>query len=68
MLGRRPVQATEMWGLSATHAREAAAPLEAADHRRLLAASRALSLHPPPRLAASERLDAYLAGSPLVLD
>jgi alkylation response protein AidB-like acyl-CoA dehydrogenase len=34
----------------------------------LLAATRVLSLHPPSRLAASQRLDAYLAGSPLVLD
>jgi alkylation response protein AidB-like acyl-CoA dehydrogenase len=34
----------------------------------LLAASRALSLHPPSRLSAGKGLDAYLAGSPLVLD
>jgi alkylation response protein AidB-like acyl-CoA dehydrogenase len=34
----------------------------------LLAASRALSLHPPARLSAGQRLDAYLAGSRLVLD
>ena len=34
----------------------------------LLAAARVLSLHPPPRLAASKRLDAYLGGSELVLD
>jgi alkylation response protein AidB-like acyl-CoA dehydrogenase len=34
----------------------------------LLAAAHALALHPPPRLAASKRLDEYLAGSPLVLD
>ena len=34
----------------------------------LLAASRVLSLHPPSRLAASKRLDAYLSGSTLVLD
>jgi hypothetical protein len=34
----------------------------------LLAAARPLSLHPPTRLTTSKRLDAYLAGSPLVLD
>jgi len=34
----------------------------------LLAASRALSLHPPARPATGKRLDAYLAGSPLVID
>jgi alkylation response protein AidB-like acyl-CoA dehydrogenase len=34
----------------------------------LLAASRPLVFHPPPRLKSSERLDAYLAGAPLVLD
>jgi alkylation response protein AidB-like acyl-CoA dehydrogenase len=34
----------------------------------LTLAARALSLHPPPRLAAGQRLDQYLAGSPLVLD
>jgi alkylation response protein AidB-like acyl-CoA dehydrogenase len=34
----------------------------------LTAAARALSLHPPSRLAAGKRLDQYLAGSPLVLD
>jgi alkylation response protein AidB-like acyl-CoA dehydrogenase len=34
----------------------------------LVAAARALSLHPPARLTASERLDQYLAGSSLVLD
>ena len=32
------------------------------------AATRVLSLHPPARLTASNRLNAYLAGSPLVLD
>ena len=34
----------------------------------LLAAARALSLHPPTRLTSSNRLDAFLMGSPLVLD
>jgi alkylation response protein AidB-like acyl-CoA dehydrogenase len=34
----------------------------------LLAAARALSLHPPARPMAGKRLDAYLAGSPLILD
>jgi alkylation response protein AidB-like acyl-CoA dehydrogenase len=34
----------------------------------LLAASRALSLHPPARLTTGKRLDAYLAGSQLVID
>jgi alkylation response protein AidB-like acyl-CoA dehydrogenase len=34
----------------------------------LLAAARALSLHPPARLTTGKRLDEYLAGSPLVLD
>jgi alkylation response protein AidB-like acyl-CoA dehydrogenase len=34
----------------------------------LLAAARALSLHPPARPTAGKRLDAYLTGSPLVLD
>jgi len=32
------------------------------------AATRRLSLHPPPRLASSKRLDMYLLGDPLVLD
>jgi alkylation response protein AidB-like acyl-CoA dehydrogenase len=34
----------------------------------LLAAARALSLHPPTRLTTGKRLDAYLAGELLVLD
>jgi alkylation response protein AidB-like acyl-CoA dehydrogenase len=34
----------------------------------LLAASHALTLHPPPRLATGDRLEAYLAGDPLILD
>jgi alkylation response protein AidB-like acyl-CoA dehydrogenase len=34
----------------------------------LLAAARALCLHPPARLTSGKRLDAYLAGNPLVLD
>jgi alkylation response protein AidB-like acyl-CoA dehydrogenase len=34
----------------------------------LLAAARVLSVHPPARPGASKRLEAYLAGSPLVLD
>jgi alkylation response protein AidB-like acyl-CoA dehydrogenase len=34
----------------------------------LLAATRVLSVHPPSRPSASKRLDAFLAGGPLVLD
>jgi alkylation response protein AidB-like acyl-CoA dehydrogenase len=34
----------------------------------LEAAARPLSLHPPSRMMAGKHLDAYLAGSPLVLD
>jgi alkylation response protein AidB-like acyl-CoA dehydrogenase len=34
----------------------------------LLAATRVLALHPPARLSAGKRLDAYLAGGSLVLD
>jgi alkylation response protein AidB-like acyl-CoA dehydrogenase len=34
----------------------------------LLAATRVLSLHPPPRPAVGKRLDAYLAGSQLAID
>lgn len=34
----------------------------------LLAASRGLSLHPPARAAASERLAAHLSGAPFVVD
>ena len=34
----------------------------------LLAAARPLALHPPTRLMAGKHLNAYLAGSPLVLD
>jgi alkylation response protein AidB-like acyl-CoA dehydrogenase len=34
----------------------------------LLAATRVLSVHPPGRPATGPRLDAYLAGSPLVID
>ena len=34
----------------------------------LHAATRVLALHPPSRPRASDRLDAYLAGSPFVLD
>src|SRR6516162_7153189 len=34
----------------------------------LHAATAVLALHPPARLGACQRLDAYLAGSPLVLD
>jgi hypothetical protein len=34
----------------------------------LLAASRPLSLHPPARLSAGKGIDAYLTGSPPVLD
>jgi hypothetical protein len=34
----------------------------------LHAATAVLALHPPARLGACKRLDAYLAGSPLVLD
>jgi hypothetical protein len=34
----------------------------------LLAAARALPLHPPARPTTGKRLNTYLAGSPLVLD
>jgi alkylation response protein AidB-like acyl-CoA dehydrogenase len=34
----------------------------------LFAAARPLCLHPPARLTSGKRLDAYLTGSPLVLD
>ena len=34
----------------------------------LFTATRGLSLHPPSRLSSSKRIDAYLAGNPLVLD
>jgi hypothetical protein len=34
----------------------------------LLACAHVLSLHPPARPAAGQRLDAFLSGSPLVLD
>jgi alkylation response protein AidB-like acyl-CoA dehydrogenase len=34
----------------------------------LLAASRALTLHPPPRLKTGKRLEEFLSGNPLVLD
>ena len=34
----------------------------------LLAAARALCLHPPSRPTTGKRLNSYLAGSPLVLD
>jgi alkylation response protein AidB-like acyl-CoA dehydrogenase len=46
----------------------AAAFIQSPDVAYLLAATRVLSLHPPSRPVAGKRLDAYLAGSPLVLD
>jgi alkylation response protein AidB-like acyl-CoA dehydrogenase len=45
-----------------------AAFINSPDVSYLLAATHVLSLHPPARLGAGERLDAYLAGSPLTLD
>jgi alkylation response protein AidB-like acyl-CoA dehydrogenase len=42
--------------------------IQSAEISYLLAASRALSLHPPTRLTTGNRLAAYLAGSPLVID
>jgi len=42
--------------------------IRSAEVSYLLAAARALSLHPPTRLMAGKHLDTYLAGSPLVLD
>lgn len=42
--------------------------IESPEVAYLLAAARPLVFHPPPRLSSSERLDAYLCGSPLVLD
>src|SRR5580704_3129059 len=42
--------------------------MQAPDVSYLHAATAVLALHPPARLGASKRLDAYLAGSPLVLD
>jgi alkylation response protein AidB-like acyl-CoA dehydrogenase len=42
--------------------------IQSAEVSYLLAASRGLSLHPPARLAASERLDAHLSGLPFVVD
>jgi alkylation response protein AidB-like acyl-CoA dehydrogenase len=42
--------------------------IESPEIAYLLAAARPLVFHPPPRLTSSERLDAYLGGSRLVLD
>jgi alkylation response protein AidB-like acyl-CoA dehydrogenase len=42
--------------------------IESPEIAYLAAASRALSLHPPGRLATANRLDQYLGGAPLVLD
>jgi len=42
--------------------------MQSPDVSYLHAATAVLALHPPNRLGASNRLDAYLAGSPLVLD
>jgi alkylation response protein AidB-like acyl-CoA dehydrogenase len=42
--------------------------IESPEIAYLAAASRPLAFHPPPRTAAADRLDAYLGGSPLVLD
>jgi hypothetical protein len=42
--------------------------MQAREVSYLHAATAVLALHPPNRLGACERLDAYLAGSPLVLD
>jgi hypothetical protein len=45
-----------------------AAFMQAPEVSYLHAATALLALHPPARLGACNRLDAYLAGSPLVLD
>ncbi len=42
--------------------------IESPEIAYLLAAARPLVFHPPSLLTSSERLDAYLGGSPLVLD
>ncbi len=42
--------------------------IQSAEIANLAGATRALSLHPPSRLAAANRLDAYLMGAPLILD
>jgi hypothetical protein len=42
--------------------------MQAPEVSYLHAATAMLALHPPGRLGACKRLDAYLAGSPLVLD
>jgi alkylation response protein AidB-like acyl-CoA dehydrogenase len=42
--------------------------IQSPDVSYLLAATRVLALHPPSRPAAGKRLDAWLGGSPLVLD
>jgi hypothetical protein len=42
--------------------------MQAPEVSYLHAATALLALHPPARLGACKRLDAYLAGSPLVLD
>ncbi len=44
------------------------AMMRSAEVSYLLAATHILSLHPPPRIAASTRLDEYLSGSQLALD
>jgi alkylation response protein AidB-like acyl-CoA dehydrogenase len=46
----------------------ASAFIQAPDVSYLLAATRVLSLHPPARPTVVGRLDAYLAGDPLVVD
>jgi hypothetical protein len=45
-----------------------AAFMQAPEVSYIHAATAVLTLHPPARLGACKRLDAYLAGSPLVLD
>jgi len=42
--------------------------IESPEIAYLVAATRPLVFHPPSRSAASERLDAYLGGGPLILD
>ena len=42
--------------------------IESPEMAYLVAATRPLAFHPPARLSTSDRLDAYLGGSPLVLD
>jgi alkylation response protein AidB-like acyl-CoA dehydrogenase len=57
---RAASQAVELLGASAF--------LNSPEVAYLLAATRVLAVHPPPRLASGRRLDEHLKGSPMVLD